>query len=258
MTAVADPYEHTATGILGNKRDTMLHNELILRGELGKPMTRGYTSYPGETVRYGRPNISIDGGASEALRGWSTGIYFPQGGKDGGAAERDFMALNRAAVLAGLTTASEQYQYRATHDIRRSLNKEEGNKSKTRRLPATMVYGVSTRPSTPIHDLLEHRYQDKWLQEHRTSNLSASQSAIANKLGTGKFYHTRASLLRNYQVPVQEPALWQMPKFTKNALPHLETFRSAPARVAALKHYQSDCISRRGVQGHGIYEQAKN
>ena len=26
-----DPFEHTATGILGSKRDTMLSNEILLR-----------------------------------------------------------------------------------------------------------------------------------------------------------------------------------------------------------------------------------
>ena len=31
MTAVADPFEHTATGLLGDKRDTMLGNQLLLR-----------------------------------------------------------------------------------------------------------------------------------------------------------------------------------------------------------------------------------
>ena len=71
------------------------------QGELGKPMTRGYTSYPGDAGRYGRPNISIDGGAPEALRGWNSGVYFPKGRGGSGMADRDFMALNRAAVLAG-------------------------------------------------------------------------------------------------------------------------------------------------------------
>lgn len=34
-------------------------------------MTRGYMSYPGKEGRYGKPNISVDGGAGEALTGWT-------------------------------------------------------------------------------------------------------------------------------------------------------------------------------------------
>ena len=36
-----------------------------LQSELAKPMQRGYTQYPGEEYRYGRPNAIRDGGAGE-------------------------------------------------------------------------------------------------------------------------------------------------------------------------------------------------
>ena len=119
-----------------------------MQDKLGKPMTRGYTSYPGEGTRYGRQNFSTDGGAPEALRGWSSGVYFPKkgGASAEGRPDRDFMALNRAAVLAGLTTAPEQYQFRATHDIRKSIETDaEKTSNKTRRLPPSMVFGIATR-----------------------------------------------------------------------------------------------------------------
>ena len=37
----------------------------LLQNELSKPMQRGYTQYPGEVFRYGRPNAVRDGGAAE-------------------------------------------------------------------------------------------------------------------------------------------------------------------------------------------------
>lgn len=34
---------------------------------------------------------------------------------------------------------------------------------------------VFCRPSTPVHDLLEHRYQDQWLQERRSTEMAKRQ-----------------------------------------------------------------------------------
>ena len=88
-----------------------------------------------------------------ALRGWSGNqLPFPISKGAGGAssgetmAGRDFLALNKAAIQAGLTTAPENYTFRATHDVRRKVKTaEESKKGTSRRLPPTMVFGVSTR-----------------------------------------------------------------------------------------------------------------
>lgn len=256
-----DPFEYSATGVLGDKRDTMLQNQLLLRNELGKPMHRGYGGYPGEVFRYGRPNGVKDGGAAEAMRGWTNNSLpvLGKGSTDAARTERDFMALNRAAVVAGLTTSSENYQFRATHDVRRKVqSQEQGKKTMNRRLPPSMVFGISTRPSTPVHDLLEHRYQDQWLNERRSSEMAKRQKDSSTMLNPGKVYETRASLLRIHQVPVEEAPLWQLPRFSTSARAHLETFRTDSAKQAAFKHHQTDGISRRGVCGHGGYEQAKS
>ena len=82
-------------------------------------------------------------------------------------AERDFIALNKASVQSGLTTAQEQAQFRATHDIRRRDESECVSSRSKPVFPPDMVFGLSTRPSTPIFDLLEHRYQERWLAERR-------------------------------------------------------------------------------------------
>lgn len=58
---------------------------------------------------------------------------------------RDFVGLNKAAVQAGLTSAQEHFQFRATHDMRR---KESGNEKillKVKRIPPTMVFGIPTK-----------------------------------------------------------------------------------------------------------------
>lgn len=260
-----NPYGLTAAGELGMNRDTMLQNELLLRTELGRPKRRGIILPAGTT--YGRPNGMRDGGSSEALHGWptlsSTNLPFKRKDKN---AQRDFMALNRAAVSAGLVTANDQYEFRATHDVRRKAQSEDCQRSRTRRLPPSMVYGISTRPSTPIFDLLEHKYQDKWLQERRKLELAKRQeenkgnssSGNVQRRSPGQVYETRASLLRTYQNPVDAERPWQMTKFTKEAKPSLQTFRSAQARRSAFDNFESDQISRKGNLGHGTYESAKN
>ena len=55
------------------------------------------------------------------------------------------MALNRAAVSAGLVSANDQYEFRATHDVRQKAQSEDKNRTRTRRIPPSMVFGISTR-----------------------------------------------------------------------------------------------------------------
>lgn len=233
--------------------------------ELGRPKRRGVLFPAGLT--YGRPNQIRDGGSSEALHGWpslsNTNLPFKR--KEKGS-QRDFMALNRAAVSAGLVTANDQYEFRATHDVRRKTQSEDSQRVRTRRIPPSMVFGISTRPSTPIFDLLEHKYQDKWLQQRRQLELAKRQEENKEcpsekemqKRMPGQVYETRASLLRTYQNPVEPDQLWHMPKFAKEAKPSLQTFRSAKARQAAYDGFDTDKISRKGNLGHGVYESAKN
>ena len=60
-------------------------------------------------------------------------------------AERDFLALNKAAVQSGLTTAQEQQQYRATHDIRKKDDSERMASKSTLKFDEDAVFGISTR-----------------------------------------------------------------------------------------------------------------
>jgi len=267
-TATEGLYDYTATGILGDQRNTMLINELHLRDKVGSVKARGF-DLPNTAFTYGLPNDRRDWTAANALRGW-TGSQLPKGGatKARSASERDFMGLNRAAINGGLVRAPENTDYRATHDIRRLPfdKKEMAGKMRSRRLPPTMVFGVPSRPSTPIFDLLEHKYQDKWIKQ-RSNELNAKRSAEikrrvmsapAASRGSGIIYETRASLLRTYQNPVEPAPLWQLPRFTKSAKPHIQSFRTNKSKTDAFKNLETDQIGRRGDFGTGIYEPAVN
>ncbi|XP_071947406.1 cilia- and flagella-associated protein 77-like isoform X2 [Antedon mediterranea] len=225
--------------------------------ELGKSLKRGFT-LPSEEFTFGRANQSKDGGAAEAITGWTPLASIPPGkGRKEKKQERDFIALNKACVGVGLITAQEHFQYRATHDVRRQASEEEKNKTKIKRIPATVTFGVPTRPSTPVFDLIEHKYQDRWLQERRKTELAKRERVEEKETAQKGIYETRASSLRKYCPPVDAPPLWHMSRF-REVLPHLETFRSIKTKDRSFKHHAYDCTARTGVFGHGIYESAKS
>jgi len=71
-------------------------------------------------------------------------------------AERDFITLNKSAVQSGLTTAQEQTQFRATHDIRRRDDSDRKSSQSNSKFPADMVFGISTRQR--MHDILLYHF----------------------------------------------------------------------------------------------------
>ena len=68
-----------------------------------------------------------------------------------------------------------------------------------------------------MFDLLEHRYQDRWLKEQRKSELAKQHKEDERKKSsTAKsYYETRACRLRRFSPPVDSSPLWQMPRFQK-------------------------------------------
>ncbi|KAH9507447.1 Cilia- and flagella-associated protein 77 [Bulinus truncatus] len=267
-TQIEGPFNYTATGILGDQRNSMLQNELHLRDKVGCIKTRGY-QLPNKTFVYGLPNNTRQYSAADALRGW-TGTYLPKGGasKTKETSERDFMKMNKVAVANGLVTTEEIDDYRATHDTRRFPfnRKEMMSKLRSRRLPPTMVFGIPSRPSTPIYDVMEHKYQDKWMKE-RQSALSAKRaeeikrrvmSAPVAGRSNGIIYETRASLLRTYQHPVEPAPLWQLPRFAKSAKAQIQSFRTDGEKSSSINYLKTDRVGRQGDFGLGIYEKPKN
>lgn len=130
------------------------------KSELGKPRRRCFT-LPAADFTYGMKSICLDGGASEgnteynidmmtdvytlspALSSWN--VHHPTRGAPKKEAERDFIALNKASVECGLTTAQEQSQFRATHDIRRRDDEDRQSSTSQTKFPQDMVFGISTR-----------------------------------------------------------------------------------------------------------------
>jgi hypothetical protein len=197
---------------LGSHRESLDNNPLLVQSQLGKPRSRCFT-LPGPDFTYGMKNICVDGGAVEAMSNWYVSPGKPVNKPK--ELERDFVTLNKASVQAGLTTAYQQSQFRATHDIRRKpLDSVQDKSGKSIKFPPDMTFGISTRPSTPIFELLRYKYQDKWLQDMKESERKCRESDTEKKRQLGNIQETKASMLRKYVEPVDPGPMWHMKQFT--------------------------------------------
>ncbi|XP_014938981.3 cilia- and flagella-associated protein 77 [Acinonyx jubatus] len=232
---------------LGVVRDSMFQNPLIVKAELGKPRERSYT-LPGIDFNYGLYVRGLDGGVPEALGHWNVFRQQPTCPHE---LTRNYIAMNRGAVKAGLVTAQENFLYRQLNDIRISDQDDRHVKKEMPSLPPNMTFGVVARPSTPFFDLLQHRCQQLWAQEQKATQ-KASKLEKKHKVVLGKLYETRSSQLRKYKPPVKLDALWHMPQFQK-VPPHLDTFFTEADRQRAIKAHQEEHAVRQGTLRMGNY-----
>ncbi|KAG8447591.1 hypothetical protein GDO86_014917 [Hymenochirus boettgeri] len=213
--------------------------------ELGRTRKTTYP-LPGPDFTYGVNSYIREGGVALALGQWST-IEAKAGTRK---LEPHYIALNREAVKSGLVTAHEHQVYRNHHQIWRALP-EDRTKSQGDSLPANMTFGISTRPSTPIGDLLEHRYRHLWIEQQRGAQ-ETLQLQSKEKVKKSKVQHTRASILRKHHPQEEPPPLWHLPRFDKVG-PHLDTFQSPEIRQKAFIAHNSESAARRGLNGQGVY-----
>ncbi|KAG9469418.1 cilia- and flagella-associated protein 77 [Eleutherodactylus coqui] len=229
----------------GVLRDSMTSNQLLQRAELGKTKRRCF-SLPGPNFTYGQSSFLKEGGVAEAIGHWQTVEAKARERK----LESNFVALNREAVKSGLVTAAEHQAFRNTHKIWRPIN--EGRlKPRSQRLPQDMTYGICTRPSTPIYDLIEQKYQRLWLEQQLQAT-EALRIMSKEKIQQRQVQDTKTTLLRRYQPPADPAPLWKLARFEKIG-PHLDTFPSEQARQRAFSTHRSDAIVRQGLHGQGIY-----
>ncbi|XP_065830291.1 cilia- and flagella-associated protein 77-like [Oscarella lobularis] len=228
-------------------------NPLLAKPELGRSIKHFYT-LPSDDFTYGMRSSSKDGGAAEAIGSWSQIPNLPQLGQEP-KMPRDFISLNKAAVKKGLTTSQEQFQFRAMHDVRQRP-RASGRVARTKSMPSTdITFGTTTRPSTPIYDLLEHKYQAEWIEQQRQKDRALQKSAKEERAKSGRIYETRATVLRKFAEPVKSSPPWRMPRFTKIPA-KLQTFRTPAEREKAMKYHSSDAVSRKGIFGQGVYASA--
>ena len=253
---------------LGEYRESMFTNPLLRKASLGKPMQRGF-DLPGEHFIYGRPNHCMDGGAQEAMQYC---VIAEQNKKKEGKNSKklnirrvNYIKKNKFLVEKGLVNAKEQ----ACHDpsdneaylIKPPTKVTKSNKP-TKCLRNNNVegsaFGISTRPSTPVFELLEHHYQSKWLSVQQKKQRQAEECDKKAKESNG-FKNTQASyhLTKNAktlkdQKHKQYQKDWQMSKWAKVGAKS-ETFRSDRIRETSMKTHNETKNTRQGIFGHGIF-----
>merc|ERR1712062_864156 len=108
------------------------------------------------------------------------------------------------------------------------------------------TFGVPTRPSTPVYDLIENRYQDRWIMATKNAEMVQREQEKQAKrfVNNGHIHETRTSLLRKQVIKVEEPKLWQMNRWTK-VKPFLDTFPSHDAKTRAMKYHTQELPARK-------------
>jgi hypothetical protein len=177
-------------------------NALLMKPALGAVKQTTY-SLPGTNHAYGKALVREDEGTGELLMNWMEHKPNPHA-KPG----RDFKALNKRAVVAGLTTAKAATIYRKTHDARLKIGTHE---SRRFTLADDFVHGKSTRPSTPMDDLISSAYRWSWVASHLEAD--QAKGASAKRLSSGPAA-TRAShgdaavanrMLASVESPIKQP-----------------------------------------------------
>jgi len=243
------PYEFTKTGVIGDQRDTMLQSELQILPELGKCRRRGH-KLPPQSFTYGITIARRDGGVSEAM---SHGPEKERKVNPDYEYVRDYSALNKAALEAGMTNAKDQSRFRTVHDIKKKVFIRDVSLSKkARKFSDDMVFGTPNRPSTPIVEVLQNRFFDNWLEtmQNKQATLKKERMDAANAFKGS--YHTKASLLRQAKIPVDPKPLWKMSKFL-NGENQVDSFRTESERRKAFSANSFDSIARQGTYHSGIY-----
>ncbi|NXI71263.1 CFA77 protein, partial [Anseranas semipalmata] len=181
------------------------------QAELGKPQRNCYT-LPGFDFSYGLYIERTDGGVPEAIGHWNTIKPRTDVTRN---MPRDFITMNRGALKAGNTTAREYNLYYKAKDIRRKDDEYSRFRRSPPKVPADMTYGIPARPSTPLFDLLQHRYKELWMEQQRA--LTAALRVEKKKVIILQQYlrETRTTFLRKHPVPAKEESFWHLPHLEK-------------------------------------------
>ncbi len=82
---------------------------------------------------------------------------------------RDYIALNKEAARNGCTSIKQNSQFRILNDITRKVRLGGGSADGVHRTQLTFpeghTFGMANRPTTPLAEVLEHKYLKDWLLE---------------------------------------------------------------------------------------------
>lgn len=162
------------------------YNPLLQKDDIGKARPTCY-DLPGGNFAYGRPGNRDVEGAREVSMHWCGHIASesPRRGAP------DFIRLHRKAATAGITTPRDLSHFRREHDISlavcesvpsQGLNSTPIGSARVGQrviVPSDVIpgftYGRKCRPSTPIREIISHRFGGKVKNEMQQLGHAAVQ-----------------------------------------------------------------------------------
>jgi len=208
-TRMEDGYSHdrrdeTATPLCGAHRKNKT-NPLLIKPSLGQVKPTTYNLPSNFQHEYGLKQ-ERDGLTSEAV----VGNWAQHDGTKGQMPARDFKALNKSAVQAGMLDCKGMAEYRKTHDVRLKLGSEK--KAAATAFDENTSFGRPTRPSTPFGDLVSHGFRYDWVMQSEPAE-QAVQRKKNKKPAMTKASMGHASVSAQKLAEEQEQILWKLHKF---------------------------------------------
>lgn len=196
-----DPYEERDY----RKGDARVRaNPLLVKIQTGKVKATTY-DLPPAGFTYGRRDGLDDEGVKEVVNSWQH--HTPPAEAIPG---RDFVKLNRTAVVKGAVNSKDIAAFRTTHDARLK-SAATITKGSPVKLDPNFTFGRPSKPSTPIHDVLNNTFQrNAIVAARRAAAFAEAEREAKENAKSGKFgqsQHTRASLghMKIRAPPAREP-----------------------------------------------------
>jgi len=179
----------------GVPRMTKPDNPLLVRDDVGKAKASCY-DLPDERFAFGRPGNHDSEGAREVSMYWRS--HQPSPAPESTAP--DFVWFNKRAASARVTTARDLAFYRKEHDSLTPRYGMDGRRVPPRVIPSDVIsgftYGKKVRPSTPIDEVMSHRFAEqaeddlrKFYTEYMDENERASSRVRKIPLTTASRGH---------------------------------------------------------------------
>jgi len=201
LAHAVDPYEERDY----RKADARVRqNPLLVKIQTGKGKATTY-NLPPEGFTYGRRDHQLEEGVKEVVNSWQKHTPAPDA-----IPGRDFVRMNRSAVVKGAVSSKDIVAFRSTHDARVKQGATV-TKGAPLRLDPQQTFGRPSKPSTPIHDVLNNTFQRNAIIEAQRAQAEAearrnkAEGSKAGKFGSSQ--HTRASLghMKIRAPPAREP-----------------------------------------------------
>eukprot|EP00753_Platysulcus_tardus_P002822 PLAT11931.1.p2 GENE.PLAT11931.1~~PLAT11931.1.p2 ORF type:complete len:256 (-),score=123.59 PLAT11931.1:25-792(-) len=188
-------------------------NRLLIKDTVGKSRRSGLDLPEDEEYVFGAKVEADAEGVREVLSWKSSTLSTARPG------DKSFLRMNKLAAKRGVSTARDVKEFRKRHVIRKEVPTLLGRREARRRNDSS-TFGYRTRPSTPIDELLQNKYNEAaGKEEVDYPDLSGMRKKLkppqvrATKASLGKDVRTKG--LSEELLPTADRPPFKMRKFAK-------------------------------------------